>query len=191
MSALFNDAVISAADTVARAVWRDFFAIRGQGAEALAAIAAAGKSHFVMDTVKKCRRRDMRVAVAAATNEQAFRLVSSIARNEPTRPVAFIPAGEVELPAWANVRVISPAHRASREPVVVGTIVVGVAPPTGGARLRGHFHGPAPVSWGRGCVLPPRKPRSGRCDLAFRHARSKGAGGGGSAPGGVGSAAGD
>jgi hypothetical protein len=125
MSGLFNDDVITAADAVARAVRRDFFAIRGQGAVALAAIAGAGKSHFVMDTVKKCRRRDMRVAVAAPTNDQAFGLVRSIARNEPTRPVAFIPATDVDLPAWAqlpNVRVISPAYRASREEVVVGTI---------------------------------------------------------------------
>ena len=45
--------------------------------------AGGGKSYFVMDTVKRCRRREMRVAVAAPTNEQVFSLVRSIADNEP------------------------------------------------------------------------------------------------------------
>jgi hypothetical protein len=121
----YNASVIAAADNVARAARRDFFNIQGEGAVTLTAVAGGGKSHFVMETVKECRRREMRVAVAAPTNEQVFGLVKSIADNEPRQPVAFIPAADVELPSWAqrpNVTTITPAHRATGQHVVVGTI---------------------------------------------------------------------
>jgi hypothetical protein len=78
-----------------------------------------------MDTVKRCRQRKMRVAVAAPTNEQVFSLVKSIAENEPKEPVVFIPAGGIELPTWAqrsNVRTLRPAHSATGQAVDVGTI---------------------------------------------------------------------
>jgi hypothetical protein len=122
---IYDQSVIDAAETVARAAQRDFFAIRDEGAVTLSAIAGAGKSHFVMDTVKKCRRRKMRVAVAAPTNEQVFSLVRSMAANEPDKPVAFIPAKDVELPLWArlpNVQSFTPAHTATGQAIVVGTI---------------------------------------------------------------------
>src|SRR5262252_8948718 len=99
---IYDQSVIDAAETVARAAQRDFFNIRDEGAVTLSAIAGAGKSHFVMDTVKKCRRRKMRVAVAAPTNEQVFSLIRSIAEKEPSESVAFIPAGGIELPRWAQ-----------------------------------------------------------------------------------------
>jgi hypothetical protein len=121
----YNESVLSAAADVVRAARRDFFAIRGEGAVTLSAVAGAGKSFFVMETVKECRRRGMRAAVAAPTNEQVFALVKSIAENDPDEPVAFIPATDVELPAWAqrpNVTTFTPAHRASGQAVVVGTI---------------------------------------------------------------------
>jgi hypothetical protein len=121
----YNKTVIDAAEKVARDVQADFFAIRDKGAVTLSAIAGAGKSFLVVDTAKKCRKNKMRVAVAAPTNEQVFGLVKSIAENEPDKPVAFIPATDVELPTWAqrpNVRTITPAHRATGEEVVVGTI---------------------------------------------------------------------
>ena len=122
---MYNTSVITEADKVARAAQKDFFSIRTEGAVTLSAIAGAGKSYFVMQTVEECRRRGIRVAVAAPTNEQIFSLVKSIADNEPRRPVAFVPAANVELPRWAqrpNVTIVSPAHQASGQSVVVGTI---------------------------------------------------------------------
>jgi hypothetical protein len=122
---LYNDAVIAAAEEVARSAQSDFFNIRGEGAVTLSAIAGAGKSAFVVDTTKQCRRRGMRVAVAAPTNDQVFSLVRSIAENEAREPVVFIPAKDVELPRWAslpNVQTFTPAHRATGQAVVVGTI---------------------------------------------------------------------
>ncbi|MBA1158675.1 DEAD/DEAH box helicase family protein [Microvirga mediterraneensis] len=121
----YNQTVLAEADKVARAAQQDFFQIRGEGAVTLSAIAGAGKTYFVTDTVRLCRRQDIRVAVAAPTNEQVYGLVRSIAESEPNRPVAFVPAQGVELPAWAarpNVQIISPAHQATGDAVVVGTI---------------------------------------------------------------------
>src|SRR5205814_1341154 len=54
-----------------------------------------------------------------------FSLVKSIAENEPKEPVVFIPADGIELPPWAqrsNVLTITPAHGATGQAVVVGTI---------------------------------------------------------------------
>lgn len=122
---MFNQAVIDAADQVAQAAQSDFFNIAGQGSVTLSAVAGAGKSHFVTNTVKKCRQRGIRVAVAAPTNEQVFSLVRSIADSDPAQPVAYVPAHDVELPAWArrpNVIPLTPAYLASGQPVVVGTI---------------------------------------------------------------------
>jgi hypothetical protein len=122
---IYNQSVIAAAEQVAQSTQTDFFNIAHQGAVTLSAVAGAGKSHFVTDTVKQCRMRDIRVAVAAPTNEQVFSLVRSIADNEPGRPIAYIPAADIELPEWAmrpNVSIFSPAHGASGQAVVVGTI---------------------------------------------------------------------
>jgi hypothetical protein len=122
---MYNDSVLAAAEKIARAAQSDFFNIRDEGAVTLSAIAGAGKSHFVMDTVKQCLRRRIRVAVAAPTNEQVFSLVRSIAENEPGEPVVFLPARDIELPPWArrpNALTITPAHGATGQPVVVGTI---------------------------------------------------------------------
>src|SRR5438445_652828 len=115
----FNEDVLAAAEQVARTAQHDFLDIRDEGAVTVSAIAGAGKSYFVMDTVKQCRRRKLRVAVAAPTNEQVFGLVRSIAENEPREPVVFIPAGGITLPPWAqrpNVSTFTPAHRATGQP---------------------------------------------------------------------------
>jgi hypothetical protein len=122
---MYNQSVIDAAERVAQATQYDFFNIGHQGAVTLSAVAGAGKSYFVTDTVKQCRYRGIRVAVAAPTNEQVFSLVRSIADNEPGQPVAYVPAKDVELPAWArrpNVLIFPMAHQASGQAVVVGTI---------------------------------------------------------------------
>jgi hypothetical protein len=121
----YNQTVVDAAEQVARAVQNDFFQLSGEGGVTLAAVAGAGKSHFVTNTVKKCRPRGIRVAVAAPTNEQVFSLVRSLAESDPKRPVAYVPAQGIELPAWArrpNVVSLQPAHQATGLPVVVGTI---------------------------------------------------------------------
>lgn len=122
---LFDQTVIDAADAIAHAVREDFMSIADEGAVTLAAIAGAGKSTFVRDTVDACTSAGMRVAVAAPTNEQVFSLVASIADSDPLQAVAYVPAQEVELPAWAqrpNVQVVRPAHQAGNATVVVGTI---------------------------------------------------------------------
>jgi hypothetical protein len=121
----YNQSIVDAADRVARAAQEDFFSIKRQGAVTLSAVAGAGKSYFVTDTVKKCRSRHIRVAVAAPTNEQVFSLVRSIADSTPAEPVAYIAANEVELPTWAmrpNVRRFKPAYQASGQSVLIGTI---------------------------------------------------------------------
>lgn len=122
---IYNQAVIDDANQIASAAQNDFFDLPGKGAVTLSAIAGAGKSHFVTDTVKKCRPLDLRVAVAAPTNEQVFSLVRSIADSDPAQPVTYVPATDVELPPWArrpNVFTIRPAYQASGHGVVVGTI---------------------------------------------------------------------
>ena len=122
---MFNQSVIDAADEVANAARQDFLNITGEGAVTLTAIAGAGKSTFVRDTVGECRTAGMRVAVAAPTNEQVFALAASIADTDRAQRVAYVPARDVELPAWArraNIRVFSPAHQATGEEIVVGTI---------------------------------------------------------------------
>lgn len=122
---MFNRAIIEAAERVASHARADFLAIRKRGAVTVSAIAGAGKSTFVTETVETCRSRGMRVAVAAPTNEQIFSLVRSIAERQPRKTVAYTPATDIELPAWArrpNVRDCRPAHLANREDVVVGTI---------------------------------------------------------------------
>jgi len=122
---LFNRAVIDAGDAVGDAARQDFMDIAGEGAVVLTAIAGAGKSTFVRDTVTECRTAGMRVAVAAPTNEQVFALAASIADTDRTQRVAYVPAKDVELPAWArrpNIQVIRPAHQATGEGIVVGTI---------------------------------------------------------------------
>jgi hypothetical protein len=122
---LFNRSVIDAAEVVATTARENFMNISGEGAVTLTAIAGAGKSTFVRDTVTQCRTADMRVAVAAPTNEQVFALAAAIADADPSQTVAYVPARDVALPSWAqrpNIQVITPAHRATGQAVVVGTI---------------------------------------------------------------------
>ncbi|QWV93422.1 AAA family ATPase [Geomonas oryzisoli] len=121
---MFNQDVIEAAGKVAGAAQNDFFKITGNGAVIVSAVAGAGKSYFVTDTVKKCRALGLRVAVGAPTNEQVFSLVRSIADSDPGR-VAYI-HGEKVIPPLGilrpNVAIISPAYQATGETVLVGTI---------------------------------------------------------------------
>ena len=141
---MFNQGIIAAADKVALDAQQDFFNIAGNGAVVVSAVAGAGKSHFVTDTVQKCRKLGIRVAVAAPTNEQVFSLVRSIADNDPGQ-VVYIHATDIVPPAWVqlpNVRIVSPAHQASGEAVLVGTIhklASAIHPRNGSIPALGHF----------------------------------------------------
>ena len=99
--------------------------IRGEGGVVLSAVAGAGKSTFVSNTVGVLRDEGLRVAVSAPTNEQVFSLVRSIAQANPNETVTYLPASKVELPDWAaapNVRVVRPAYQATGVGLIVGTI---------------------------------------------------------------------
>ena len=90
---MYNQTVIKAAEQIAQAVQDDFFNIATQGAVTLSAVAGAGKSHFVKDTVKKCRRRGIRVAVAAP-HQRAGVQPCPIYRGERTRATGCLCACE-------------------------------------------------------------------------------------------------
>src|SRR5262249_49764207 len=88
--------------------------------------AGAGKSYTVASGACRARRRGLRVAVAAPTNDQAFGLVAAIARRHGTaEAVTFAPAGDVALPpgvaSLPGVQQLS-AEEASGEPLIVGTL---------------------------------------------------------------------
>src|SRR4051794_25563020 len=120
-----NEAVIQDAERVATEARDRFLAIRGEGAVVLSAVAGAGKSTFVSQSVGVLRHEGLRVAVSAPTNEQVFSLVRSIADANPEETVTFLPAQHVELPDWArlpNVAEVRPAYQAGKAKVIVGTI---------------------------------------------------------------------
>jgi len=122
----YNQDIIDEAGQVAELARQDFLDLHGgQGGVVLSAIAGAGKSYFISETVGFARENNMRVAVAAPTNEQAFGLVTSIAELNPTLRVTFVPAKDVRLPAAnmrANVTEARPAQEAARSEIVVGTM---------------------------------------------------------------------
>lgn len=116
--------MLDEATAVAQAAQSDFFALKPEQGVVVSAVAGAGKSHLVVDTVAECRRRGVRVAVAAPTNEQVFGLVRAIATSAPTRRVAYVPARGLEVPATVtlpNVDILSHPHQANDAEVVVGT----------------------------------------------------------------------
>jgi AAA domain len=120
-----NRAIVERAEHVAAQARDAFLAIHGEGAVVLSAVAGAGKSTFVAQSVGTLRGAGLRVAVSAPTNEQVFSLVRSIADANPTETVTFLPAQKVELPTWAhrsNVAIVSPAYNATRAGLIVGTI---------------------------------------------------------------------
>lgn len=124
MSERMNSAVIEEARAVAAAAQEEFFELESERAVVVSAVAGAGKSRLVVDTVDECRRRGVRVAVCAPTNEQVFGLVRSIAESDPTRKVAYLPARSIEVPAsvaLANVEILSDPGEADAPDVVVGT----------------------------------------------------------------------
>jgi hypothetical protein len=118
-------AVLDEARTVAKAAQDEFFALARERAVVVSAVAGAGKSRLVVDTVAECRKRGVRAAVCAPTNEQVFGLVRSIAESDPHSKVAYIPARSIEVPkdllALENVEIAAEAHKSDAVNVVVGT----------------------------------------------------------------------
>jgi len=122
----YDETIIDQAVRVGQQARTDFLDLRGdQGGVVLSAVAGAGKSYFISETVGIARDHEMRVAVAAPTNEQAFGLVTSIAELNPSVTVTYVPANNVALPAAnlrANVVTARPPRAAARAEVVVGTL---------------------------------------------------------------------
>lgn len=124
---MYDKTVIAHANAVAKRARQDFFSSSKQGAVVLSAIAGAGKSHFVVETVQEARKHGMRVAVSAPTNAQIVALANSIARSDAKEPVTVI-LSQDEAKAFSrhfshtNIALAQPAHRASGHGVVVGTI---------------------------------------------------------------------
>ena len=121
---LFDTVVVEQAQAVAEAAQEEFFALGREQAVVVSAVAGAGKSRLVADTVVECRTRGVRVVVCAPTNEQVFGLVRSIAESDPTRKVAYLPARSIAVPAsvaLANVEILSDAGEADAPDVLVGT----------------------------------------------------------------------
>ena len=119
-----DTAVVEQAQAVARAAQEEFFALAPERAVVVSAVAGAGKSRLVVDTVAQCRKLGVRVAVCAPTNEQVFGLVRAIAENDPGRKVAYVPARSIEVPAslsLPNIEIVSEPHEADAVEVVVGT----------------------------------------------------------------------
>ena len=115
---------VEQARAVAAAAQEEFFALGREQAVVVSAVAGAGKSRLVVDTVAECRRRGVRAAVCAPTNEQVFGLVRAIAESDPHRKVAYVPARSIKVPASValeNVKIAADAHEADEADVVIGT----------------------------------------------------------------------
>jgi AAA domain len=121
-----NHDVVTRSEEAAGAAITDFVARAGEEAGVvLTSVAGAGKSTFVGRAAGVARKKGMRVAVCAPTNEQAFGLVEKIARMNPGELVTFVPAKDVNLPvhiaAMPNVSEVRPAGRANHSELIVGT----------------------------------------------------------------------
>jgi AAA domain len=125
---LFDADAVAAAESVSRNAIRDVLRGGGPRGAVVTAPAGAGKSYLISTAVDQARLRELRVAVAAPTNEQAFGLVRTIAYLHcagGVRSVTFVPASTVslpdavrELPGVQEMR----AKDARSEPLIVGTL---------------------------------------------------------------------
>lgn len=121
-----NRQVVARAEQVAEAALADFSDRAGdQAGVVLTSVAGAGKSTFVAQAAGVARTEQMRVAVCAPTNEQAYGLVETIARLNPGELVTFVPASDRALPAHVaampNVTEARPARNANGATLLVGT----------------------------------------------------------------------
>lgn len=124
----YNQDVVRAARDVEEAILRDLLARVGSRAAVVgAAPAGAGKSYFVSSIVGELRRRDLSVALAAPTNEQAQSLVAQVKELHPDLDVAFVHAtgrpAPTHIAALPGVRQPSATEAVDNdEPLVVATV---------------------------------------------------------------------
>jgi hypothetical protein len=97
----------------------------GRGAVVLEAVAGAGKSTFIAETVGLLGDEGVTLAVAAPTNEQVFSLVAGIARRNPRLTITYVPRSGLTLTAQyeePNIVTVESAAEANGEQIVVGTL---------------------------------------------------------------------
>jgi hypothetical protein len=124
----YDDLVVGAAEAVQSEIRQDLLDRVGDEAAVVAAApAGAGKSHFVADTIGRLRRKGLRVAVVAPTNEQVHNLVERITILHPGLPIAFVHAQGRQLPPaiGATPGVSQPSARDARDqgdPLLAATV---------------------------------------------------------------------
>lgn len=138
---LYNTRIVSDAENAGDAAITELLSSRkGERGVHVTAPAGAGKSHLISKAAGIARRRRLRVAVAAPTNEQAFGLVRTIAGHHcgnGQQVVTFVPARAVSLPdAIRRLPGVQEcdASDAARENLIVGTLSK-----LGDAFARGNF----------------------------------------------------
>jgi hypothetical protein len=139
---VYDTAAVVAADAAVDAAIRaTLHCGRAPRAVVVPAPAGAGKSHLTVTAVNEARRKGLRVAVAAPTNEQAFGLVRSIAvrhcAGHPTRAVTFVPASDVVLPA--PIRALPGVREAKAKDASGHELIVGTLSKLGDAFARGDL----------------------------------------------------
>jgi hypothetical protein len=126
---LYDARVVAEADrTVDRAISDLLSSTPGPRGVHVTSPAGGGKSHLISRAAGRARARNLRVAVAAPTNDQAFNLVRTIAQHHGGKggqSVTFVPASGRRLPdavrPLPGVRELD-ARTASGESLIVGTL---------------------------------------------------------------------
>jgi hypothetical protein len=119
-----NQHVIIAANHVAAQARDDVRRRLGSGgAVVVEAVAGAGKSTFIVETVDQLAD-DATIIVAAPTNEQVYALVASLATRRSGKPLHYVPSRAAELPfeTPAGVQVCRPASQARGARILVATL---------------------------------------------------------------------
>ena len=119
-----NQDVIAQAERVAGLARDDVRRQLGTGgAIVVEAVAGAGKSTFIVETVDELAD-DATIVVAAPTNDQVYALVRLIAARRPGRPLYYTPSSTAELPfpTPPGVQVCRPASQARRARIVIATL---------------------------------------------------------------------
>lgn len=118
--------VVERALEVAARARCDLTALLGhRGAVILEAVAGAGKSTFVAETVGLLAAGGTTIAVAAPTNEQVFSLVAGIAKRNPKLKITYVPRSGLDLPGeyqQNNIIVCEAAKEAHGKQIIVGTL---------------------------------------------------------------------
>lgn len=123
MSAYNEKVVADAERSVSRAITA-LLELRKGGAVIGVAPAGAGKSFAIASAVVEARKAGLRVAVATPTNEQAFALVPTIAKQVGRAKVTYLHRKGIELPDPAPRNVVSTdsAKEADGADIIVGTL---------------------------------------------------------------------